>query len=241
MPHLVYVADPMLNVDAVHFKEVLEACRRLDNLFFNLHGGLFDDDSLERLGRVRHLSMALGVQSINPEAMRRIHRPLLLDRLTRNVGRLTAMKNVDLALDVIVGLPGDDYEGFKRTLDWALSFDPIPVLSLHHLGVPEDSSLASAVAAQGIQTDADGFATQTPTFGSEDLTRASLLCRVLSHFQKSPARRAQLKDLLKGGRRPTDVLEGIVRSALSSGQLKKEKTGAYSYDWECAGELCPAA
>lgn len=73
------------------------------------------------------LKIEFGIQSTHPETLRLMGRPTRLDLLGRRVlGMLDRTRGTDIevTLDVICGLPGDDLEAFRDSLDFAYSLRP---------------------------------------------------------------------------------------------------------------------
>lgn len=64
---------------------------------------------------------AFGVQTVNPKAHEAVRRQLDLARVERALERLRRKApSARYGLSLIFGLPGDDLQGFRATLDWAL-------------------------------------------------------------------------------------------------------------------------
>jgi len=68
-------------------------------------------------------SVQLGLQSIHERVLRAVHRPLDLDILAEKVHLLEA-EGIVYGFDLIYGLPEDNYDGFRTSLDAALSLAP---------------------------------------------------------------------------------------------------------------------
>jgi radical SAM superfamily enzyme YgiQ (UPF0313 family) len=68
-------------------------------------------------------SVQLGLQSIHEQVLKTIHRPLDLSVLAEKVHLLEA-EGIVYGFDLIYGLPEDNYNGFKESLDTVLSFSP---------------------------------------------------------------------------------------------------------------------
>lgn len=66
----------------------------------------------------------IGVQSAAAETLSSVERVSDLNRLFSNVKRLQAETNVTLHLDLVAGLPGEDLEGFWKSLESLLSLNP---------------------------------------------------------------------------------------------------------------------
>ncbi len=78
-------------------------------------------DLLNKLAKARALfRVDIGLQSIHLEVLNKINRPLDLKRFFKNISLFEpALKNVT-SIDLIYGLPGDDYAGFKESLEYLL-------------------------------------------------------------------------------------------------------------------------
>ncbi len=68
-------------------------------------------------------SVQLGLQSIHEQVLKTIHRPLDLEILAEKIHILEA-EGIVYGLDLIYGLPEDNYAGFRDSLDAVLSFSP---------------------------------------------------------------------------------------------------------------------
>lgn len=99
------------------------------NFHFELCGDLIDDDMITLLRDVRPglFQFEIGVQSTNEEALRACNRSTNFKNLAENVKRLMEMGNVHLHLDLIAGLPFEDYQSFRN------SFNQVYSLKVHQL------------------------------------------------------------------------------------------------------------
>ena len=56
------------------------------------------------------IQLEIGVQSTNPETIRAIHRHMDLKKLEHCVNRVHSFRNIHQHLDLIAGLPYEDYD-----------------------------------------------------------------------------------------------------------------------------------
>ena len=70
------------------------------------------------------IQLEIGVQSTNPEVVREIRRKMDFDRVARVVRRLSENHNVHLHLDLIAGLPLEDFASFGRSFDQVYASGP---------------------------------------------------------------------------------------------------------------------
>ena len=70
-------------------------------------------------------NIGMGVQTTNFKVLKRIARPLHLERVEANLVELRKRAPQAVCrIQLIVGLPGDDYQGLRSSLDWALRVWP---------------------------------------------------------------------------------------------------------------------
>lgn len=99
------------------------------NFHFELCGDLLDEELLQLLSAARPglFQFEIGVQSTNESALHACSRKSNFPKLAENVKRLVEMGNIHIHLDLIAGLPHEDYESFRK------SFNDVYDLKGHHL------------------------------------------------------------------------------------------------------------
>lgn len=119
---LVKFVDRTFNLRKERYLEIwrflLENYREGITFHFEINANIFDDEILEFLKKVprNFFQFEIGVQTINPESMKSIKRNNILDKLSHNVKYIN--KNIHLHLDLIAGLPYEDYESFGHSFDY---------------------------------------------------------------------------------------------------------------------------
>lgn len=63
------------------------------------------------------LQLEVGIQTLDPEISKNIHRRLNLPKIEENLAFLQQETHAHLHVDLIIGLPGESLEGFGRNLD----------------------------------------------------------------------------------------------------------------------------
>lgn len=122
VPQVKFV-DRTFNCNHTHAKEIWQYILKNDNGVTNFHfeisADLLTDEELDLLSRMRPglVQLEIGVQTANPDTIQEIHRNMNLDKLEDIVGRLHAGKNIHIHLDLIAGLPFEDYESFGLSFD----------------------------------------------------------------------------------------------------------------------------
>ena len=108
------------------WKHILEHDNGVTNFHFEITADLLDEEELDLISRMRPglIQLEIGVQSTNPDTIKAIRRKMDLDRLRYVVERINAGKNVHQHLDLIAGLPFEDYDSFGRSFNDVYSMEP---------------------------------------------------------------------------------------------------------------------
>ncbi len=129
VPQVKFV-DRTFNCKKSHAMEIwryiLEHDNGVTNFHFEIAADLLDEDALELIGRMRPglIQLEIGVQSTNPDTIREIHRKMDLDQVRRFTARINAGHNVHQHLDLIAGLPFEDYDSFRRSFNDVYAMEP---------------------------------------------------------------------------------------------------------------------
>ena len=78
-----------------------------------------DDEVISLLQSLpkHRVQLEIGIQSTNPEVLRRIQRVNHWDRIAHHIKALLAKGNMHIHTDLIIGLPGEDMASFKRSFN----------------------------------------------------------------------------------------------------------------------------
>ncbi len=134
------------------WKHILEHDNGVTNFHFEITADLLDEEELELISRMRPglIQLEIGVQSTNTETIRAIRRKMDLKRLRYVVERINAGKNVHQHLDLIAGLPFEDYESFGRSFNEVYSMEP-EQFQLGFLKVLKGSYMHDMVEEDGLK------------------------------------------------------------------------------------------
>ena len=96
------------------------------NFHFEVTADLIEEDMLEFLSTVPTglFQFEIGVQSTNQETLKDIQRQMDFDKLGSVVKRISKGKNIHQHLDLIVGLPREDYFSFRKSFDDVFTLRP---------------------------------------------------------------------------------------------------------------------
>ena len=99
------------------WKYILEHDNGVTNFHFEVSADLLRDEEMDLMAKMRPglIQLEIGVQSTNPKTIRAIHRHMDLDKLKRCVDRVHSFRNIHQHLDLIAGLPYEDYDTFHRS------------------------------------------------------------------------------------------------------------------------------
>lgn len=125
----VKLVDRSFNCDIKRAKEIwgfLLEHQGSTNFHFEIAGDLLDDESIDILSNAPRglFQFEIGVQSTNEETLRLITRHMDFEKLRRQVSRLHRKSKVFIHLDLIAGLPGEDYHSFSGSFNDNLLIEP---------------------------------------------------------------------------------------------------------------------
>ena len=133
------------------WKYILEHDNGVTNFHFEVSADLFTEEELKLLGQMRPglVQLEIGVQSANPQTLKAIRRKTDLRKLENAVARIREKENIHQHLDLIAGLPWEDYESFRRSFDYVYKMRP-DQLQLGFLKVLKGSSMEMEAKEYGM-------------------------------------------------------------------------------------------
>ena len=98
----------------------------ITNFHFEISSDLLGEEELELFAKMRPglIQLEIGVQSTNWETVDAIHRHMDLDKLFHYVDRVHELGNIHQHLDLIAGLPYENYERFGCSFDDLYAHEP---------------------------------------------------------------------------------------------------------------------
>lgn len=149
----VKLVDRSFNCDVKRAKEIwrfLLEHQGVTNFHFEIAGDLLDDESIAILSTAPRglFQFEIGVQSTNEETLRLISRRMDFEKLRRQVSLLHRNSKVFTHLDLIAGLPGEDYQSFANSFNDNLLIEP-ERLQLGFLKLLKGSGLRERAAEFG--------------------------------------------------------------------------------------------
>lgn len=122
--------DRTFNCNHSHAMEIWKYIHEHDNGVTNFHfeisADILQQDEIALLGKMRPglVQLEIGVQSANPKALGAIRRRSDLDILEKAVADIGKGGNIHRHLDLIAGLPYEDYESFGKSFDRVCRMKP---------------------------------------------------------------------------------------------------------------------
>ena len=108
------------------WKYLLEHDNGITNFHFEISSDLLGEEELELFAKMRPglIQLEIGVQSTNGETVDAIHRHMDLDKLFHYVDSVHELGNIHQHLDLIAGLPYENYERFGCSFDDLYAHEP---------------------------------------------------------------------------------------------------------------------
>ncbi len=148
--------DRTFNCNHEHAKAIwtyiLENDNGVTNFHFEIAADILDEEEIALLGKMRPglVQLEIGVQTTNPETLKEIRRFTNMNKLRQAVGRIQAGHNVHMHLDLIAGLPYEDYTSFARSFGDVYAMKP-EQLQLGFLKVLKGSYMYEMSEAYGLK------------------------------------------------------------------------------------------
>lgn len=191
VPQVKFV-DRTFNCNKAHAMEIWRFIKEQDNGITNFHfeisADLLEEDEIAFLATLRpaQVQLEIGVQTTNPASVEAIRRKMDLERLKNNVHRIRAGGNIHQHLDLIAGLPCEDYSSFERSFREVYELKP-DQLQLGFLKVLKGSPMEEASNAYGIvyrdEPPYEVLYTQNLTF--DELLKLKGICDMVEIYYNS--------------------------------------------------------
>ena len=108
------------------WKYLVEHDNGVTNFHFEVSADLLRPEEIALMKTMRPglIQLEIGVQSVNPVTIREIHRTMNLPSLEKIVQQIHAGRNIHQHLDLIAGLPFEDFESFRHSFDEIYALRP---------------------------------------------------------------------------------------------------------------------
>lgn len=105
---------------------IVEHDNGITNFHFEVAADLIGEEELEVFRQMRPglIQLEIGLQSTNPETIREIRRVMDIDKLRETMLTIRSFHNIHQHLDLIAGLPYEDFVTFKQSFNDAYEMKP---------------------------------------------------------------------------------------------------------------------
>lgn len=154
VPQVKFV-DRTFNCKHDHAMAIWEYINEHDNGVTNFHfeisADLLREEELQEMSTMRPglIQLEIGVQSTNPDTIKAIHRTMDFEKLKGIVDRIHSFGNIHQHLDLIAGLPYEDYDSFRHSFNDVYALKP-QQLQLGFLKVLKGSHMMEMCREYGI-------------------------------------------------------------------------------------------
>ena len=133
------------------WKYINEHDNGVTNFHFEISADLLREEELQEMSTTRPglIQLEIGVQSTNPDTIKAIHRTMDFEKLKGIVDRIHSFGNIHQHLDLIAGLPYEDYDSFRHSFNDVYALKP-QQLQLGFLKVLKGSHMMEMCREYGI-------------------------------------------------------------------------------------------
>ena len=128
---IVKFVDRTFNCSRTRAKEIFRYIAGIPagSFHFEVAADLFDEEMLDMLSGMPEglVQLEIGIQTTNEATLSAVSRKTDVEKAFYNISRLIAAGNIHVHLDLIAGLPLEDFDSFRR------SFNDVYDLKPHHL------------------------------------------------------------------------------------------------------------
>ena len=133
------------------WRYILEHDNGVTNFHFEISADLLRDEEIQLMSKMSPglIQLEIGVPSTNTDTIHAIHRHMDLVKLERSVAKIHSFGNIHQHLDLIAGLPYEDYNTFHRSFNDVYEMKP-DQLQLGFLKVLKGSLMEQEAQKYGI-------------------------------------------------------------------------------------------
>lgn len=229
--------DRTFNCNHEHAMEIwkflLENDNGITNFHFEIAADILREEELEILGKLRpgQVQLEIGVQSTNPKTLKEINRVMNIDRLRQIVAAIRKSNNIHQHLDLIAGLPYEDYESFGKSFNDVYEMKP-QQLQLGFLKVLKGSLLFDKAKDYGIhyleQPPYEVLFTKWLSY--EDVLKLKRVEEMVELYYNSNQFTYTIRELEKSFASPFSMYEELAEFYLEKGYFTNSPKRSYRYE-----------
>ncbi|MGL4362308.1 MAG: B12-binding domain-containing radical SAM protein [Cellulosilyticaceae bacterium] len=215
------------------------------NFHFEIAAELLDDSLLDVLKNAREglIQFEIGVQSTNQEVLDIIKRPMPFKDIKEIVLKIKALGNIHQHLDLIAGLPKEDYASFKKSFNDVISLRP-EQFQLGFLKLLKGSGLRKNAKQYGIvyKAKAPYEVLYTDHLSYLDMLKLHLIEELVERYYNSERFHTSLEYLYTLYKTPFDFYEALAEYWVKCGhdnvQHKKASYYIILVEFALQNSLC---
>lgn len=182
------------------------------NFHFEIAADILDEEEIALLRTMRPglVQLEIGVQTANPDTIHAINRKMDLARVAQVTETIRQAHNIHQHLDLIAGLPLEDYESFGHSFDVVYQMKPSQ-LQLGFLKVLKGSPMQEQAKLYGILSQAEPpyEVLKTPWLSYDDIIRLKGLEEMVEIYYNSGQFLHTIDILLGQFDRPFTLFEAL--------------------------------
>lgn len=221
------------------WKYIGEHDNGITNFHFELSADLLTEDEIALVSSFRPglVQFEIGVQSTNPDTLRAIHRNHDLTGLKKHVSEVYEGRNIHQHLDLIAGLPYEDYETFRNSFNEVYDMKP-DQLQLGFLKVLKGSPIHCDSDKYGIvcQDIPPYEVLHTDWLSFEDILKLKQVEDMVERYYNSMQFEASVKFMVQRADTPFDFFMQIGKFFHDKGYdaMQQSRIGNYEILYEFA-------
>ncbi|MFI3206445.1 MAG: DUF4080 domain-containing protein [Clostridia bacterium] len=172
---------------------------------FEMAGDIFTEELLDALKRADTglIQIEVGVQSFNEDTLKEVNRKTNIETVMKNMKTLLSNKNIHIHMDLIAGLPKEDFESFKLSFNKLFELRP-DMLQLGFLKLLHGSPMKEQDV--GVFSDTAPYQIiENDYLSQRDLEKLSFVEDSLERLYNSGRFKFLLEKVLETGLEPFDL------------------------------------
>ncbi len=212
---------------------ILEHDNGVTNFHFEVEADILRPEEMDLLSKMRPglAQLEIGVQTTNSVTLKEIRRNMDIDKLRKTVETILGYKTVHVHLDLIAGLPYEDYESFKNSFNDVYAMKP-QQLQLGFLKVLKGSYMHEKAEDYGIAyLDKPPYEVlYTNWLSFDDIVKLKRIEEMVEIYYNSNQFTHTLPVLEREFDSPFEMYENLAQFYEEKGYFVKTPSRMYRYD-----------
>ncbi|MEG1847898.1 MAG: B12-binding domain-containing radical SAM protein [Lachnospiraceae bacterium] len=229
--------DRTFNCNHAHAMAIWRYLKEHDNGVTNFHfeisADIMNEEEIALLHSLRpgFVQLEIGVQSTNAVTLKEIHRYVQFEALKKVVEQIKSGENIHIHLDLIAGLPYEDYDSFANSFNEVYAMRP-QQLQLGFLKILKGSQMQEQAEKYGIQyTDRPPYEVLYSKWLSyEDVIRLKAVEEMLELYYNSNQFTTTLPALEQLFQSPFAFYEALADFYEQKGYFNQSPSRVYRYE-----------